>query len=298
MKDQVIKLFRVKPGTKVHLKDYDPGWTGTDEMKELGKDQLKERAQELLKQNLHKLADAQELLWASDTHSVLIVLQGIDAAGKDGTIKHVMSGVNPQGCRVVSFKKPNDQDLDHNWLWRVWRNVPERGQICIFNRSHYEDVLVVRVHPELLDTSNLPPGKRDEAFWNQRYEDINAFERHLAENGTLILKFFLNLSKKEQKERFMERLDNPEKHWKFSAADLAERRHWDQYREAYEKAISATSTKWAPWHIIPADHKWVTRAAVAEILTRSILALNLRHPQVTDTQCEALAAARKRLEQE
>lgn len=298
MKDQATNLFRVKPGTKVRLKDHDPGWAGTDEMKELGKDRLKERAEEFLKQKLHKLAEAQELLWASDTHSVLVVLQGIDAAGKDGTIKHVMSGVNPQGCRVVSFKKPNDHDLDHNWLWRIWRNVPERGQICIFNRSHYEDVLVVRVHPELLDSSKLPPGKRNEAFWEQRYADINAFERHLAENGTLILKFFLNLSKKEQKRRFMERLDNPEKHWKFSTADLAERQHWDEYREAYEKAITATSTKWAPWYIIPADHKWVTRTAVAEIVTRSILSLNLKHPQVSEAQRKSLAAARKQLEEE
>lgn len=298
MNDQILKLFRVKPGKTVRLKDYDPGWAGTEEMRALGKDELKERAKALLEENLQKLAAAQELLWASDTHSVLVVLQAMDAAGKDGTIKHVMSGVNPQGCRVVSFKKPTSDELDHNWLWRCWRAVPERGQICIFNRSHYEDVLVVRVHPEWLDESKLPPGKRNEAFWERRYKDINAFERHLANNGTLILKFFLHLSKQEQKKRFLERLDNPEKHWKFSAADLAERRYWDDYQEAYEQAITATSTKWAPWHIIPADHKWVTRTAVAAILTESILSMHLKYPKVTDAQRTALAAARKQLENE
>ena len=298
MNDQLIKLFRVKPGKKLRLKDHDPACAGTQEMRALGKDELRERAKAMLAENLQKLAEAQGLLWASDTHSVLMVLQAMDAAGKDGTIKHVMSGVNPQGCRVVSFKKPTSDELDHNWLWRCWKNVPQRGQICIFNRSHYEDVLVVRVHPELLDVSKLPPGKRDEAFWEQRYKDINAFERHLANNGTLILKFFLHLSKEEQKKRFMERLDNPEKHWKFSAADLDERRYWDDYQQAYEQAISATSTKWAPWHIIPADHKWVTRTAVAAILTESILSMDLKYPKVSDTQRIALAAARKQLESE
>src|SRR4051794_14355295 len=228
-------------------------------MEELGKDALKERARQVLDQNLEDLAEAQELLYADDRYSVLIVLQAMDAAGKDGTIKHVMSGVNPQGCQVFSFKKPSAEELDHNFLWRYMRCLPERGRIGIFNRSYYEDVLVVKVHPELLDGQKLPPGKRGKSFWEARYEDINAFERHLVRNGTVILKFFLHVSKKEQKRRFLERLERPEKQWKFTAADLAERGYWSKYMEAYEDALSATSTRWAPWYIIPADHKWATR---------------------------------------
>jgi PPK2 family polyphosphate:nucleotide phosphotransferase len=206
-----------------------------------------------------------------------------------------MSGVNPQGCQVFSFKKPSPEELEHNFLWRHVKCLPERGRIGIFNRSYYEDVLVVKVHPELLEPQKLPPGKRGQAFWEARYEDINAFERHLVRNGTLILKFFLNLSREEQKRRFLERLERPEKHWKFSASDLAERGYWDRYMEAYEDALSATSSAWAPWYVVPADNKWATRAVVADILTTAIRSLDLRYPTVTQEQRKALAEARRQL---
>jgi PPK2 family polyphosphate:nucleotide phosphotransferase len=219
----------------------------------------------------------------------------MDAAGKDGTIKHVMSGVNPQGVQVFSFKTPSAEEVDHNFLWRYWKALPERGRIGIFNRSYYEDVLVVRVHPEILDRQKLPAEERNEKFWQRRYQDIRAFERHLVRNGTLILKFFLHVSKDEQRRRFLERLENAEKHWKFSAADLKERGYWDDYMEAYEAALAATSTKHAPWYIIPADNKWATRAIVADIVTAAIRGLDLRFPEVTKEQGEALAAARQLL---
>jgi PPK2 family polyphosphate:nucleotide phosphotransferase len=222
----------------------------------------------------------------------------MDAAGKDGTIKHVMSGVNPQGVQVFSFKQPSAEELDHNFLWRYMKALPERGRIGIFNRSYYEDVLVVRVHPELLDHQKLPPHERNEEFWEERYQDIKAFERHLVRNGTVILKFFLHVSKDEQKRRFMERLDNPEKNWKFSASDVAERTYWDDYAEAYEKTLAATSTKYAPWYVVPADHKWATRAIVADIVTTTIQGLGLSHPPVTEAKRKALDAARKQLDAE
>jgi len=291
-------LFRVPPGKKVRLKDYDPAWMGTKEMRRLGKDVLKEKAKAFLEENLAHLATAQELLWASDTYSVLIVFQAMDAAGKDGLIKHVMSGVNPQGCQVFSFKKPSPEELDHNFLWRCARRTPERGRIGIFNRSYYEEVLVVKVHPEILESQKLPPGKRGKSFWQRRYEDINTFEKHLARNGTAILKFFLNVSRDEQKKRFLERLNNPHKHWKFSEADVAERGFWKDYMMAYEEALSATSTPWAPWYVIPADRKWVSRAIVAEIITSTIASLDLSYPSVSKEQKVALGKARKRLEAE
>jgi PPK2 family polyphosphate:nucleotide phosphotransferase len=299
IRPELIERFLVPPGKKkVRLEDYDPGWAQTKEMKELGKDFVKDRAQAILQQNIVDLADAQELLYANDVYSVLIILQAMDAAGKDGTIKHVMSGVNPQGVQVFSFKQPSAEELDHNFLWRYMKALPERGRIGIFNRSYYEDVLVVRVHPEILDRQKLPPGDRDGKFWEDRYQDIKSFERHLARNGTVILKFFLHVSKEEQKRRFMERLDNAEKHWKFSAADLAERAYWDDYMEAYEHALAATSTKYAPWYVVPADQKWITRAVVADIVTSAIRNLGLSHPELTTTQREALAVARKKLEAE
>jgi PPK2 family polyphosphate:nucleotide phosphotransferase len=296
IRPDVIDLFRVKPGKKFRLKDHNPGWKQTDEFEELGKDALKERAHQALAENLADLAAAQDLLYADDRHAVLIVLQAMDAAGKDGTIKHVMSGVNPQGCQVFSFKKPSAEDLDHNFLWRYSRCLPERGRIGIFNRSYYEDVLVVKVHPELigrqLPRKKGPPGK---AFWRKRYEDINALERHLVRNGTVVLKFFLNVSKDEQKRRFLARLDRPEKNWKFSPADLAERGHWDDYMAAYQDAIAATSTEWAPWYVVPADHKWVTRAVVADVVTTAIRGLDLRVPEPTDDDRKRLDAARAAL---
>ncbi|MES2657531.1 MAG: polyphosphate kinase 2 family protein [Verrucomicrobiota bacterium] len=291
---KLTKQFLVEPGSEVDLRKYVTDWTDTDEAKELGKDFIKERAAEILEENRKQLDAAQELLYASDTHSVLLIFQAMDAAGKDGTIRHVMSGVNPQGCQVFSFKKPSAEELDHNFLWRYMKSLPERGRIGIFNRSYYEDVLVVKVHPEWLGPG--APAKPDEKFWEKRYEDINNFEKHLSRNGTLVLKFFLHLSKDEQKRRFLERLTNPEKHWKFSEADLAEREHWKDYRKAFEEAISATSTKRAPWHIIPADRKYVARALVADIVAMAIRNLGLEYPKVSEAQMAKLAAARAHLE--
>jgi PPK2 family polyphosphate:nucleotide phosphotransferase len=268
-------------------------------MEELGKDAVKARAKEILDENLKDLEEAQSLLYADDRYSLLIVLQAMDAAGKDGTIKHVMSGVNPQGCQVYSFKKPSAEELDHNFLWRYMKSLPERGRIGIFNRSYYEDVLVVKVHPQLLGRQ-LPRdnGKLGKKFWAHRYDDINAFEHHLVRNGTIVLKFFLNVSKEEQKRRFLERLERPEKNWKFSAADLAERGFWDDYMTAFEDAIEATSTKWAPWYVVPADYKWVTRAVVADIVTSTLRGLDLKYPEVTDEQRKVLDEAKKKLESE
>jgi PPK2 family polyphosphate:nucleotide phosphotransferase len=292
---ELERLFQVRPNGRLRLKDHDPGWAAGEEFEELRRPELKARAQELLQNNITELCEAQERLYASDVYSVLIVLQAMDAAGKDGTIKHVMSGVNPQGCQVFSFKKPSDEELDHNFLWRYMRALPERGRIGIFNRSYYEDVLVVRVHPEILDKQKLPPGGHNGRFWRNRFDDINRFERHLARNGTLILKFFLHLSKKEQKERFRERLQNPDKHWKFSFADLQEREHWSAYQEAFEDMLRHTSTSWAPWWVLPADHKWVTRALAATITTHAIQGLGLEWPEVTPEQRRHLAQAKRQL---
>jgi PPK2 family polyphosphate:nucleotide phosphotransferase len=298
IKQEILERFRVEPGSRLRLKDHDPGWAQTKELKRLGKEAVKARAQEVLAENLQDLAEAQELLWASDTRSVLIVLQAMDAAGKDGTIKHVMSGVNPQGCSVVGFKQPSAEELDHNFLWRYAKAVPERGKIGIFNRSYYEEVLVVKVHPEILERQKLPPGKRGKSFWEARYEDINAFERHLARNGTTILKFFLHISRDEQRERFLARIEDPHKNWKFSAADVAERAHWDAYMQAFEEALSATSTEWAPWYVVPANNKWVARAVVADLLTSTIRALDLRYPDLDETQRAALLQAKAQLQAE
>jgi PPK2 family polyphosphate:nucleotide phosphotransferase len=294
----ILDLFRLKPGKKVRLKDHDTGWAQTRELKELGKEAVKERAREILDKNLEDLAEAQELLYADDRYAVLIVLQAMDAAGKDGTIKHVMSGVNPQGCQVFSFKKPSAEELDHNFLWRYMIRLPERGRIGIFNRSYYEDVLVVKVHPELLDPRKLPPGKHGKSFWEARYEDITSFERHLVRNGTLVLKFFLHVSKSEQKRRFLERLERPEKNWKFSTSDLPERGFWSDYMDAYEDALAATTTEEAPWYVVPADNKWVTRAVVADVITTAIRSLDLRYPEVTEEKRKMLAEARSQLEAE
>jgi PPK2 family polyphosphate:nucleotide phosphotransferase len=292
---KLVRKFRAPPGKRVRLADYDPGWAGDEE---IPKKQRKEVAEELLDLQVDALAEAQKLLYAADTWSLLIVLQAMDAAGKDGTIRHVMSGVNPQGCQVFSFKQPSDEELDHNFLWRCWKAVPERGRIGLFNRSYYEEVLVVRVHPEFLAARRLPEQEFDESFWQARYEDINHFERHLTRNGTAILKFFLHVSKEEQRERFLARLDEPEKHWKFSAKDVAERAHWDDYMRAYEEAISATTTEWAPWYIIPADRKWVSRALVANIIATTIKSLDLEFPAINDEKRAEMKAARRMLEEE
>ncbi len=293
---KLLNQFLVEPGSEVKLKNYVTDWTETDEAKDLGKDFIKERAEEILEESRRLLDAAQELLYASDTHSVLIILQAMDAAGKDGTIRHVMSGVNPQGCQVFSFKKPSAEELDHNFLWRYMKSLPERGRIGIFNRSYYEDVLVVKVHPEWLGPGS--PANPDKRFWKKRYEDINNFEKHLTRNGTLVLKFFLHVSKDEQKRRFLERMTDPEKHWKFSEADLAEREHWKTYQKAFEDALTATSTKRAPWHVVPADRKYVARAMVADIIVTAIQGLGLKYPHVDETKRARLAAARAKLEKE
>jgi PPK2 family polyphosphate:nucleotide phosphotransferase len=298
IREDILDIFRLRPEKKVRLKDHDTGWAQTKELKELGKDVVKDRAKEILDQNLEDLSGAQELLYADARYALLIVLQAMDAAGKDGTIKHVMSGVNPQGCQVSSFKKPTAEELDHNFLWRYMKRLPERGRIGIFNRSYYEDVLVVKVHPELLDPRKLPPGKRGKSFWQARYEDINTFERHLVRNGMVVLKFFLNVSKDEQKRRFLERLENPEKHWKFSTSDLPERAFWADYMDAYEDALAATTTEEAPWYVVPADNKWITRAVVADVITTAIRSLDLRFPEVTEEKRKALAEAKSQLQAE
>jgi len=251
-----------------------------------------------LVQVLEKLQEAQQRLYADDRFGVLVLLQGMDASGKDSTIKHVMSGLNPQGVHVFSFKQPSTEELQHDFLWRYGKVLPERGRIGIFNRSYYEEVLVVRVHPELVEAQRLPADKRDKAFWEARYQDINAFERHLARNGVTVVKFFLNISKGEQKRRFLKRLDEPEKHWKFSPADIAERAFWDDYMRAYEDALTATSTDCSSWYIVPADHKWFARAVVADILTSTILALKPRYPEPDPQTRKSLEAARKHLENE
>ncbi|MFN8708853.1 MAG: polyphosphate kinase 2 family protein [Planctomyces sp.] len=286
--EEMIDGLRVKPGKKLRLAEYDTGWELTDQLKQLGKEETRERAEELLRENLAELCAAQELLYADDRSSLLLIFQAMDAAGKDGTIKQVMSGVNPQGCQVYSFKQPSPEELDHNFLWRCMKCLPERGRIGIFNRSYYEEVLVVRVHPELLEYQKLPPGKRGKAFWESRYEDINAFEKHLVRNGTKIIKFFLNVSRETQKKRFLERIHDPAKNWKFSAGDVTERQHWDEYMKAYEDAMEATSTEEAPWYIIPADHKWATRAIVADIITSTLKGMNLQYPVLDEKQRESL----------
>jgi PPK2 family polyphosphate:nucleotide phosphotransferase len=292
---EVQRLFRVPPRQRVRLRDHDPAWAGKQEFRELTRKQLKARAVDYLANNATALAAAQENLYAADCHSVLVVLQAMDAAGKDGTIKHVMAGVNPQGCQVFAFKKPSSEELDHNFLWRYMKSLPERGRIGIFNRSYYEDVLVVRVHPELLAAQRLRGAGDRAAFWDERYDDINRFERHLVRNGTLILKFFLNVSKQAQHARFAARLEDPSKHWKFSFGDLEERRHWDAYQHAFEQMLRRTSTEWAPWWVVPADHKWVTRTLVGAIMTQSIDALGDRPPTLSAAATRRLASARREL---
>ena len=292
---EVQKLFRISPDARVRLRDHDPAWAGKKEFRDLTRKELKARAVDYLAKNRLGLAAAQENLYAADCHSVLVVLQAMDAAGKDGTIKHVMHGVNPQGCQVFSFKKPSSEELDHNFLWRYMKALPERGRIGIFNRSYYEDVLVVRVHPELLGAQRLPGAKDNKRFWDERYDDINRFERHLVRNGTLIVKIFLNVSKEAQHERFAERLEDPSKNWKFSFNDLEERRHWDKYQDAFEQMLQKTSTEWAPWWVVPADNKWVTRTLVCAILTQSIEALGDRPPTLSAEQKKRLAEARREL---
>lgn len=279
--------FRVSPGNAVRLADYATGHR--DEFDGKGD------AKKALKEDIAALTETQQVLWADKRYAVLIILQAMDAAGKDGTIRHVMSGVNPQGCEVHSFGPPSDEELGHHFLWRPTRYLPARGRIGIFNRSYYEETLVVRVHPEYLEPQNLPPGPRDERFWRQRFEDINSFEHSLNRNGTCVIKFFLHVSKNEQKSRFLDRLNEPDKHWKFNAKDVEERGHWDEYMRCFEETLTATSTEWAPWYVIPADNKWFTRACVADIIATRIGDLDLSYPTVSDEEKSQLAKSRKKL---
>ena len=278
-------------GKKFRIARCDPGDTG-------GLDISKKKANALLAEGVDKLADLQTRLYAQDRWSLLLVFQAMDAAGKDSTIKHVMSGINPQGCQVVAYKAPSHQELDHDFLWRCARELPERGRIGIFNRSHYEEVLVVRVHPDILAGQHLPPALVRKDPWKERYESINDWERHLAVNGTRIVKFFLNVSKEEQRKRFLERLEVPEKNWKFAMGDVLERGLWNDYMRAYEDAISATSTEWAPWYAVPADHKWFTRLVVAQVVISELESLRLEYPKVDAKRKKELEEARKALEKE
>ncbi len=297
LKSRFIKRFRVEPGSNVNLRDFDTDWAETKDAKQLGKDEIKDRAIKVLEENKQHLAESQELIAASNTHSVLLIFQAMDAAGKDGTIRHVMSGVNPQGCQVFSFKKPSAEERDHNFLWRYMKSLPERGRFGIFNRSYYEDVLVVKVHPEFLDTQ-IPSGEKAKKFWKGRYDDINNFERHLVRNGTIVLKFFLHVSKREQRRRFLERLTDPSKYWKFSVSDMEERRYWKEYQECFEDALSATSTEWAPWYVIPADRKYVTRALVADIIVKAVKDMDLEYPKPSKEDLKRFEIARVELEKE
>lgn len=297
-RDRIRSELLVRPGEGANLAGRDTTWTGGGEFDQLSTEELDAEAKKLLERGNNQLADAQELLWADDTQALLVVFQAIDAAGKDSTIKHVMSGVNPQGVQVVSFRKPSSEELDHTFLWRIAKTVPERGRIGIFNRSHYEEVVALRVHPEWLDAQRLPSSDRGAEFWQGRYEDLNAFEHHLSRNGTTVVKFFLHVSKAEQKRRFLARLDQPNKLWKFNADDVAERAYWNEYMKAYDDAITATSTAWAPWYVIPADRKHVMQAMVAAILVDAIGSLDLHYPVVTDDDRTANAKARQMLESE
>jgi PPK2 family polyphosphate:nucleotide phosphotransferase len=290
--DKFIHPYRVTSGKHIRLKDIDPADTGrlTSENKS--------EAKQMLARGVEWLAEQQDMLYAQDHWAVLLVFQAMDAAGKDGTIKHVMSGINPQGCQVTSFKQPSSEELDHDYLWRYMRNVPARGQIGIFNRSYYEELLVVKVHQELLARQKLHPSLITKEIWQERYEDIRNYENYLVRNGVLVLKFFLHVSKAEQKRRFMERLDNPEKNWKFSAADVAERQHWSAYQDAYENAIRETASKEAPWYVVPADNKWFTRLLVGAAVVHAIGKLNLQYPLLSPDTRSELALARKRLESE
>jgi PPK2 family polyphosphate:nucleotide phosphotransferase len=287
-----IRPYRVTSGKGFRLKNIDPGDTGQL------KSEDKPEAREMLARGVEWLAEQQDMLYAQDHWGLLLVFQAMDAAGKDGTIKHVTSGINPQGCTVTSFKQPSSEELDHDYLWRYLRNVPARGQIGIFNRSYYEEVLVVKVHQELLARQKLHPSLISGKIWAQRYREIGNFETYLDQNGIKVLKFFLHVSKAEQKRRFMERLDRPEKNWKFSASDVAERGHWRDYQEAYEQAIRNTASEHAPWYVVPADNKWFTRLVVAAAVVDTMARLKLHYPVVGKAKRQELAEARRKLEAE
>jgi PPK2 family polyphosphate:nucleotide phosphotransferase len=289
--DDFVAPFRVKPGSRVTLaKDFDPGYKADFVTKKEG--------EALLAQGIELLAEYQARLAAQDTYGVLLCLQSLDAGGKDGTIRHVMSGVNPQGVSVHGFKVPSVEEIDHDYLWRYHQRLPARGEIGIFNRSHYEEVLVVRVHPEILGGQRIPKQAKGRDVWTRRYREINDWERYLTDNGYRLVKVFLNLSKEEQRRRFLARVDYPDKNWKFSAADAKERHYWDDYQKAFSAMLSATSTEWAPWYVIPADHKWFARIAVAAVLGQTLIQIDPQYPVVTREAHEALAQTKLALEAE
>jgi PPK2 family polyphosphate:nucleotide phosphotransferase len=283
---KLMERLAAPAGRKISLADFDPSWTG-------GID--KAEAAESLEDGLRQLAEYQERLYAQDTYALLVIFQAMDAAGKDGTIRHVMSGLNPQGCQVFSFKAPSSEERDHDYLWRSVKALPERGRIGIHNRSYYEEVLVARVHPAILEAQQLPPSGKGRGVWRRRFQEINNLERHLVDNGTVVLKFFLHVSKEEQKRRFLARIEEPEKNWKFALGDVRERSHWDEYMRAYEDAFTHTSTTYAPWYIIPADHKWFMRLAVAAIMHRTLHDLDLQYPNVSALKAAELQQARELL---
>jgi PPK2 family polyphosphate:nucleotide phosphotransferase len=285
-----IKKFLVAPGKRVCLKDYDPGYTGDFKTKN---DALAE-----LERDIQKLMILQDILYAQDNYALLIVIQGLDAAGKDSAIKHIMSGVNPQGCQVVSFKEPSAEELNHDYLWRCMKAVPARGNIGIFNRSHYEEVLIVRVQPELLRKEKLPTPALKGDIWKRRFKEIVNYEKYLFHNGIIVLKFFLHVSRKEQKRRFLQRIDQPEKNWKFQAEDVVKRRDWQAYQNAYEDMLGRTSKPWAPWYIIPADNKWFSRAAIAHIIVKKLEDLKLSYPEMPPEKKKDLLKTKRMLETE
>ena len=286
---QLAKPYRITNGKKFRLKHVDPADTG--DLKSADKP----RAKEALQNGVEAMAELQDVLYAQDRWSLLLIFQAMDAAGKDGTIKHVMSGVNPQGCQVSSFKGPTSEDLDHDYLWRCVKQLPERGRIGIFNRSYYEETLVVRVHPEFLAGQKLPKECVTKDIWKERFQDIRAFERYLHRNGTAVVKFFLHISKEEQQKRFLERLDDPDKNWKFSVNDARERGFWDDYMEAYEETIRETASEKSPWYVVPADNKWFTRVIVAAAVIDALAAMKLQYPKVSEAKRRELAATRKEL---
>lgn len=285
--EKLAKTYRVESGKRFGLRDFDPADTAhLHSQKHAEKD---------LQAAIAQMAELQDKLYAQDRWALLLIFQAMDAAGKDGAIKHVMSGVNPQGCQVYSFKAPSERELQHDFLWRTSRVLPERGHIGIFNRSYYEEVLVVRVHPDILKSQTTPPSLMTKKIWDERFEDIRTFERHMSRSGTVIRKFFLYLSKKEQKQRFLARLDEPEKNWKFSAADIHEREYWDDYHEAYEDMIRNTATEYAPWYVVPADNKWFTRLVLSTVIVDTLQSLDLSYPKVDDQKRKELEAAKKLL---
>jgi len=285
---KLADTFRVDGGKHFRLKNFDPANTGHWHSKE--------HAEKTLQESVARTAELQDMLYAQDSWALLVIFQAMDAAGKDGAIKHVMSGVNPQGCQVYSFKAPSEVELQHDFLWRTTRNLPERGHIGIFNRSYYEEVLVVRVHPEILKAQKTPSSLVGKSVWKERFEDIACFERHMARSGTVIRKFFLHVSKKEQKKRFLARLEEPEKNWKFSASDIHEREYWDDYQKAYEEMIQNTASKHAPWYVVPADNKWFTRLVISTVLVDTLESLKLSYPKVEEQKRKELESAKKALE--